>query len=57
MIDGTELARTRQLSHQLAIDDCVEFTGRISDAALRLAINVGVRPRFVGICETREAKR
>jgi glycosyltransferase involved in cell wall biosynthesis len=35
MIDGTELPRIRQLSHQLAIEDCVEFTGRISDPALR----------------------
>jgi glycosyltransferase involved in cell wall biosynthesis len=32
--DGTELAALRQQSRELSIDDCVEFTGRISDAAL-----------------------
>ena len=32
--DGTELAAIRQLARELAIDDCVEFTGRIPDAAL-----------------------
>jgi glycosyltransferase involved in cell wall biosynthesis len=32
--DGTELANLRQLSRRLNIDDCVEFTGRIPDAAL-----------------------
>jgi len=32
--DGTELVALRQLSRQLAIDDCVEFTGRLPDAAL-----------------------
>ena len=32
--DGTELAAIRQLAHELALDDCVEFTGRLSDAAL-----------------------
>lgn len=32
--DGTELAAIRQLCRQLALDDCVEFTGRIPDAAL-----------------------
>ncbi len=32
--DGTELAAIRELSRQLAVDDCVEFTGRIPDAAL-----------------------
>ena len=32
--DGTELAAIRRLARELAIDDCVEFTGRIPDAAL-----------------------
>ena len=32
--DGTELAALRLLSRQLALDDCVEFTGRLPDAAL-----------------------
>jgi glycosyltransferase involved in cell wall biosynthesis len=32
--DGTELAAVRQLARELAIEDCVEFTGRIPDAAL-----------------------
>ena len=32
--DGTELASVRRLAHELALDDCVEFTGRIPDAAL-----------------------
>jgi glycosyltransferase involved in cell wall biosynthesis len=32
--DGTELSAVRQLSRQSALDDCVEFTGRIPDAAL-----------------------
>ena len=32
--DGTELAALRQLSHQLSLDDCIEFTGRIPDAPL-----------------------
>jgi len=32
--DGTELANLRQLSRRLNIDGCVEFTGRIPDAAL-----------------------
>jgi glycosyltransferase involved in cell wall biosynthesis len=32
--DGTELASIRRLAHELAVDDCVEFTGRIPDAAL-----------------------
>jgi glycosyltransferase involved in cell wall biosynthesis len=32
--DGTELAALRQLSRQLSLDDCVEFTGRIPDAPL-----------------------
>jgi glycosyltransferase involved in cell wall biosynthesis len=32
--DGTELPALRQLSRQLSLDDCVEFTGRIPDAAL-----------------------
>ena len=32
--DGTELAAVRQLSLQLSVDDCVEFTGRLPDAAL-----------------------
>jgi len=32
--DGTELAAMRQYSRQLSIDDCVEFTGRVPDAAL-----------------------
>jgi glycosyltransferase involved in cell wall biosynthesis len=32
--DGTELASIRRLAHELALDDCVEFTGRIPDAAL-----------------------
>jgi glycosyltransferase involved in cell wall biosynthesis len=32
--DGTELAALRQLSRDLAIDDCVEFTGTVSDGAL-----------------------
>ena len=32
--DGTELAAIRQLARELSIDDCVEFTGRIPDAAL-----------------------
>jgi glycosyltransferase involved in cell wall biosynthesis len=31
---GTELAALRELAHQLALDDCVEFTGRIPDAQL-----------------------
>jgi glycosyltransferase involved in cell wall biosynthesis len=32
--DGTELAAVRQLARELALEDCVEFTGRIPDAAL-----------------------
>ena len=32
--DGTELAAVRQLARELAVEDCVEFTGRIPDAAL-----------------------
>jgi glycosyltransferase involved in cell wall biosynthesis len=32
--DGTELAALRQLSGQMKLDDCVEFTGRLPDAAL-----------------------
>jgi glycosyltransferase involved in cell wall biosynthesis len=32
--DGTELAAIRQLCRELGLDDCVEFTGRIPDAAL-----------------------
>ena len=32
--DGTDLAALRQLSRQLTVDDCVEFTGRLPDAAL-----------------------
>jgi glycosyltransferase involved in cell wall biosynthesis len=32
--DGTELAALRQLSRQLSLEDCVEFTGRLPDAAL-----------------------
>jgi glycosyltransferase involved in cell wall biosynthesis len=32
--DGTELPVLRQLSRTLAVDDCVEFTGRIADAPL-----------------------
>jgi len=32
--DGTELAALRELARQLALEDCVEFTGRIPDAAL-----------------------
>jgi glycosyltransferase involved in cell wall biosynthesis len=32
--DGTELVALRHLSRQLAIEDCVEFTGRLPDTAL-----------------------
>jgi glycosyltransferase involved in cell wall biosynthesis len=32
--DGTELAAICQLARELAVDDCVEFTGRLPDAAL-----------------------
>ena len=32
--DGTELAAIKQLSRQLSIEDCIEFTGRIPDTAL-----------------------
>jgi len=32
--DGTELPALRQLSRRLAIEDCVEFTGRIGDTQL-----------------------
>jgi glycosyltransferase involved in cell wall biosynthesis len=32
--DATELAALRRLSRQLSPDDCVEFTGRLPDAAL-----------------------
>jgi len=32
--DGTELAALRELSQELAVADCVEFTGRLPDAAL-----------------------
>ena len=32
--DGTELASIRRLAHELGVDDCVEFTGRIADGAL-----------------------
>ena len=32
--DGTELTAVRELSRQLSVEDCVEFTGRIPDAAL-----------------------
>jgi len=32
--DGTEVAALRELSRTLAVDDCVEFTGRVPDAAL-----------------------
>ena len=32
--DGTELTAVRELSRQLSLEDCVEFTGRIPDAAL-----------------------
>jgi glycosyltransferase involved in cell wall biosynthesis len=32
--DGTELAALRQLSRELAVDDCVEFTGRVPDDVL-----------------------
>jgi glycosyltransferase involved in cell wall biosynthesis len=32
--DGTELAAIRRQCRELALDDCVEFTGRIPDAAL-----------------------
>jgi glycosyltransferase involved in cell wall biosynthesis len=32
--DGTELVALRHLSRELAIDDCVEFTGRLPDTAL-----------------------
>jgi glycosyltransferase involved in cell wall biosynthesis len=32
--DGTELTAIRELSRQLSVEDCVEFTGRIPDAAL-----------------------
>ena len=31
---GTELAALRELAHQMSLDDCVEFTGRIPDAEL-----------------------
>jgi glycosyltransferase involved in cell wall biosynthesis len=32
--EGTELGALRELSRQLVIDDCVEFTGRLPDGAL-----------------------
>src|SRR5262249_1349980 len=32
--DGTELPAVRKLARELAVDDCVEFTGRLPDAAL-----------------------
>jgi len=32
--DGTELIALRELSRQLSVEDCVEFTGRIPDAPL-----------------------
>jgi glycosyltransferase involved in cell wall biosynthesis len=32
--DGTERAASEQLSRELSVDDCVEFAGRIPDAAL-----------------------
>jgi glycosyltransferase involved in cell wall biosynthesis len=32
--DGTELGALRQLSRELGVDDCVEFTGRLPDTAL-----------------------
>ena len=32
--DGTELAALRRMSRELAVDDCVEFTGRLPDEAL-----------------------
>jgi glycosyltransferase involved in cell wall biosynthesis len=32
--DGTELTALRQMSRRLALDDCVEFTGRLPDATL-----------------------
>ncbi|HEY6823167.1 MAG TPA: glycosyltransferase family 4 protein, partial [Steroidobacteraceae bacterium] len=32
--DGTELVALRQLSRELAIEDCVEFTGRLPDGPL-----------------------
>jgi glycosyltransferase involved in cell wall biosynthesis len=32
--DGTELPALRQLTHELNLDDCVEFTGRVSDEVL-----------------------
>jgi glycosyltransferase involved in cell wall biosynthesis len=32
--DGTELAAIRQMARKLAIDDCIEFTGRIPDGSL-----------------------
>ena len=32
--DGTKLTGIRQLSRQVAVEDCAEFTGRISYAAL-----------------------
>ena len=32
--DGTEVAALRQMSRRLNVDDCVEFAGRVSDAAL-----------------------
>ena len=32
--DGTELAALRQMSRNLNLDDCVEFTGRVSDEVL-----------------------
>jgi len=32
--DGTELTAVRELSRQHSVEDCVEFTGRLPDAAL-----------------------
>lgn len=32
--DGTELPALRQMSRELALEDCVEFTGRLPDAQL-----------------------
>jgi len=37
--DGTELDSLKRLSSELAIDDCVDFTGRVSDAKLWQVLN------------------
>ena len=43
--DGTELAAVRQLARELAVEDCVEFTGRCQNDIIEGLLHCGVHCR------------